>query len=505
VKLWKILLALPCLIVCSLTCADSISQRGIIVGSKNFTESVVLAEIVRLEGEQQHLKIEHRRALGGTAILWQALLQNQIDIYPEYTGTLIQELLHDLPPHADIEALRQPLAAMGIGISAPLGFEDGYALGVSSETADRLTLRDLSDLRAHPELRFGLSNEFIDRADGWPGLRAAYDLVPNVLRGLDHDLAYRALHDHAVDVVDVYTTDAEIAEDHLRILNDDRRFFPRYDAVLLYRLDSAAREPALAATIARLAQHISVDDTRSMNAEVKLQHRDESEVAAAFLGQAAPRETYAKLTELMLRIGQRTLEHLSLVGISLGLALLIGLPLGIFAAGRPAISHWILALTSILQTVPSLAMLVFLIPLLGIGAKPAIAALFFYSLLPIVRNTIAGLTGIDTNLRDSARALGLPAQVRLLHIELPLAQPTIFAGISTAAVINVGTATLGALIGAGGYGQPILTGVRLGNIGLILEGAIPAAVLALLVQAGFQGISTLLTPQHQRSTRGRRV
>lgn len=459
----------------------------------------MLAEIVRLEGEQQHLKIEHRRALGGTAILWQALLQNQIDIYPEYTGTLTQELLHDLLPRADLETLRQQLAKIGIGISAPLGFEDGYALAVNSETADRLKLLDLSDLSAHPELRFGLSNEFIDRADGWPGLRAAYELVPNVLRGLDHDLAYRALHDHAIDVLDVYTTDAEIAEDHLRVLNDDRGYFPRYDAVLLYRLDSAAHEPALAATITQLAQRISVDDMRSMNAEVKSQHRDESEVAAEFLGRPTTLEAHTRLTSLMLRIGQRTLEHLSLVGISLGLALLIGLPLGIFSAYRPAICQWILALTSILQTVPSLAMLVFLIPLLGIGAKPAIAALFFYSLLPIVRNTIAGLTGIDKNLRDSALALGLPPRVRLLRIELPLAQATIFAGISTAAVINVGTATLGALIGAGGYGQPILTGVRLGNIGLILEGAIPAAVLALLVQAGFQSLSTLLTPRHQRS------
>ncbi len=498
---WKMLLALPCLVVCNMACADSISQRGLVVGSKNFTESVVLAEIVRLEAEQQNLKIEHRRALGGTAILWQALLQNQIDIYPEYTGTLTQELLHDLPPRADLEVLRQRLATIGIGISAPLGFEDGYALAVSSEIGDRLKLANLSDLRTHPELRFGLSNEFIDRADGWPGLRAAYELAPNALRGLDHDLAYRALHDRAVDVIDVYTTDAEIAEDHLRVLNDDRGYFPRYDAVLLYRLDSAAREPALAATIRQLSQRISVEDMRNMNAEVKLQHRDESAVAAEFLGQAAPVESHAKIVSLMLRIGQRTLEHLNLVGISLGLALLIGLPLGIFAAGRPAMSQWILALTSILQTVPSLAMLVFLIPFLGIGAKPAIAALFFYSLLPIVRNTIAGLTGIDANLRDSARALGLPAQVRLLRIELPLAQATIFAGISTAAVINVGTATLGALIGAGGYGQPILTGVRLGNIELILEGAIPAAVLALLVQAGFTQISALLVPRHQRSAR----
>jgi len=474
--------------------AEAPARSTIAVGSKNFTESVVLAELLRIEAQQQGLLLEHRRALGGTAILWQALLQRQIDVYPEYRGTLTQELLHEMPPHADAELLRQRLADMGIGISASLGFEDGYALAMRADTAERLQLRTLSDLRAHPELRYGLSNEFLDRADGWPGLRAAYTLAPAGLQGLDHALAYRALREAAVDVVDVYSTDAEIAAEHLRVLEDDRSYFPRYDAVLLYRLDSSARVPALAASIARLEQRISVDDMRRMNAEVQLQHRDEREVAAGYLAQATTTPVQANAAALLARIAQRTLEHLSLVGISLGLALLLGLPLGIYAAKRPAVGHAVLALTSILQTIPALAMLVFLIPLLGIGTRPAIAALFFYSLLPIVRNTVAGLDGVDASLRDSARALGLPARARLLRIELPLARHAILAGISTAAVINVGTATLGALIGAGGYGQPILTGVRLGNLGLILEGAVPAALLALAVQALFQLIARLSGP-----------
>jgi len=158
----------------------------------------------------------------------------------------------------------------------------------------------------------------------------------------------------------------------------------------------------------------------------------------------------------------------------------------------------VIGLTGILQTVPSLAMFVFMIPVFGIGTWPAIAALFLYSLLPIVRNTHAGLVGIAPELRESAAAMGLPRGVRLRRIELPLATRSILAGIKTAAVINVGTATLAALIGAGGYGQPILTGIRLDNISLILEGAIPAAILALLAQGVFEGIERWLTPRGLR-------
>jgi hypothetical protein len=132
-----------------------------------------------------------------------------------------------------------------------------------------------------------------------------------------------------------------------------------------------------------------------------------------------------------------------------------------------------------------MAVLVFTIPLLGLGAAPAIFALFLYSLLPIVRNTYQGLHDIPGNLRESAIVLGLTRWARLKLVELPLASTSILAGIKTAAVINVGTATIGALVGAGGYGQPILTGIRLGDFSLVLQGAIPAALLAVVVQSGF--------------------
>jgi osmoprotectant transport system permease protein len=180
------------------------------------------------------------------------------------------------------------------------------------------------------------------------------------------------------------------------------------------------------------------------------------------------------------------------------LALLVAIPLGIFAAKFRAIGQVVLAVAGLIQTIPTLALLVFMIPLFGIGSKPAIFALFLYSLLPIVRNTYAGLGDIPPAIRESAAALGLPPGARLRRVELPMASRAILAGIKTSAVINVGTATLGALIGAGGYGQPILTGIRLDNISLILQGAVPAAVLALVVQGLFELLERVLVPKGLR-------
>lgn len=479
-----------------LTCAcGAVQAAPLQIGSKNFTESIVLAEIVRLQGRHQGVDIEHRHALGGTRILWRALQQGSIDLYPEYTGTLTRELLRGVPADADPATIRKALTPLGLDVSDPLGFNDSYALGMRQGTGETLRITRISDLRAHPSLRFGFSNEFMSRGDGWPGLRDAYALPQAAVRGLDHDLAYRALADGAIDVVDLYTSDAEIPYYRLRVLADDRHYFPQYQAVVVYRLDALQRAPALRGVLRALAGRIDLDAMRRMNAAVKLRHRGETMVAAEFLGIDVAQDAGQGMAA---RIAQRTLEHLQLVGLSLGLAIVLALPLGIFAARNRRPGQLVLALSGILQTIPSLAMLVFMIPLFGIGAAPAIAALFLYSLLPIVRNTHAGLTGIAPELRESAAALGLSRRVRLWRVELPLALRTILAGIKIAAVIDVGTATLGALIGAGGYGQPILTGIRLDDIGLILEGAVPAAVLALVVQGLFELLERALTPRGLR-------
>jgi osmoprotectant transport system permease protein len=497
---WLALLGLLC---AGSTAAADVGAR---VGSKNFTESVILSEALRLDAQRHGLTLDHRRAMGGSAILWQALRQGSIDAYPEYTGTLTQELLRGLPASATHQELAMALQRLGLGISASMGFEDRYALGVMDALGERLQLRSLSDLRAHSALRFAFSNEFLNRGDGWPGLRAAYGLQPASVKGVEHSLAYRALASGAADVIDLYTTDAEIQSYDIRVLADDRHYFPSYEAVWLYRLDSVQRVPALLTSISDLEGRISESQMQQLNADVQVRRRDESAVAAVFLAtqfstspvQAVNGASLQPAIGMVARIRLRTIEHLELVSLSLGLAILLGLPLGVAAARLPQLGRWVLAFAVVLQTVPSLAMLVFMIPLFGIGARPAIATLFLYSLLPIVRNTLTGLSSIPSRLQESAASLGLPWQVRLWRVEAPLAARTIIAGISTAAVINVGTATLGALIGAGGYGEPILTGIRLNDLPLILEGAIPAAALALLVMAVFQVIERWMTPRGLR-------
>jgi osmoprotectant transport system permease protein len=467
------------------------------IGSKKFTESVLLGEMIRQLVAASGHAVRHRRELGGTRVLWSALAAGDLDAYPEYTGTLTQEIFAGQGISGD-PAIRDALARRGLRMTDSLGFNDTYALGVPRALAERLSLRRISDLNAHPELRLGFSNEFMDRADGWPGLRRAYGLPQTRVRGLDHDLAYRGLAAGDLDIVDLYSTDAEIAYYDLRVLEDDRGYFPPYEAVFLYRADLEAAAPGAVAAMRRLEGRIDAATMAALNARVKLQGEAESAVAADFLAAHLGLARTAVEESAWARFRRHTREHLLLVAISLSAAVLVAVPLGIAAARRPRWGHVILGLVGIVQTIPSLALFVFMIPLLGIGGPPAVAALFLYSLLPIVRNTHAGLTGVRAEVRESAEVLGLSANARLRLVELPLAARSILAGIKTSAVLNVGTATLAALIGAGGYGQPILTGIRLDDLGLILQGAVPAAALALLVQGLFELIEPLVVPRGLR-------
>ena len=475
----------------------SVAAQNVTVGSKVFTESVVLGEVATQLARSTGAEAEHRREVGGTRVVWEALLRGDIDAYPEYTGTLTQEVLagEGVTSDADLEAA---MSRLGVRMTAPLGFNNTYAIGMTEARAEALGVEAISDLAQHPDLRLGVSNEFLDRADGWPGLRRTYGLPQTDVRGLDHDLALRALVAGDLDAIDLYSTDAEIPYYGLRVLRDDRAFFPRYDAVLLYRADLAERAPEVVRAWTRLGGALSADTMAALNARAKIDGVPEAVVAADFVRERFSVEADVEVAGRAARVWQRTQEHLALVGLSLLAAIVVAIPLGIAAAKVPWLEAPVLGAVSVAYTIPSLALLVVLLPLLGIGAAPALVALFLYSLLPIVRNTHAGLTGITPELRESAAALGLPASVRLRRVELPLASPSILAGIQTSAVINIGTATLGALVGAGGYGQPILTGIRLDDVGLILEGAVPAAALALLAQALFSLMGRIVVPRGLR-------
>ncbi len=468
---------------------------SVTVGSKAFTESVILAEIAARLLESSGFATRHREELGGTRFVWNALRTGDVDAYPEYTGTIIQEILAG--ENVDREDLSGALRELGVGITQPLGFNNTYALGMREQHADELDVHTISDLARHPHLRLAFSNEFMDREDGWPGLRNAYGLPHPNVRGLDHGLAYRGLANQSIDVTDLYSTDAEIEYYDLRVLEDDRAFFPEYHAVYLYRLDL---DPAAAAALEALEGSVSEAEMVRMNVQAKIERIPEPRVASQFveaeLGIVPSRPLRAPGREA--RIWRHTKEHLWLVAVSLLAAILVAIPLGIVAARYDRAGQVILGIVGVIYTIPSLALLVFMIPLLGIGGPPAMLALFLYSLLPIVRNTHAGLKSIAPDLIESAEAIGLRPRARLRLVELPLASRTILAGIKTSAVINIGTATLGALIGAGGYGQPILTGIRLDDVGLILEGAIPAALLALVAQGVFELAERFVVPRGLR-------
>jgi osmoprotectant transport system permease protein len=473
------------------------------IGSKRFTESYILGEVLA-QTAAPHAKVEHLQGLGNTAIVLAALQAGRIDVYPEYLGTIDLEILKHTQA-APLEQIRRELAPLGLGVAVPLGFNNTYALAMRGGPDG---VQKLSDLAGRDQLRFGLSHEFIGRADGWPGLAARYGLKQRP-EGLDHGIAYEALMQQQVDVIDIYSTDAKIRQYGLRVLDDDRAYFPRYDAVLLYRLDAAQRFPAAWKAIGQLEGRISATDMIAMNAAAEIDGQSFSRVAREWLATHQPQAAGARSTAapapaataardgLMAKIFDHNLwrltrQHLTLVLLAVALACVAGIPLGVLAASLPRLRQVVLGLTGVLQTVPSLALLALLIPLLGmIGTVPALVALVVYALLPIVRNTCTGLLQVPAGLKLAAQALGLRPRQRLLHIDLPLALPVILAGVKTAAVMSVGTATIAAFIGAGGYGERITIGLALNDNDMLLAGAIPAALLALLTQGAFELLERL--------------
>lgn len=469
--------------------AASAGTGVLTVGSKRFTESFILGEIVRETAIRAGVKAEHKPGLGNTGILFAALKAGAIDVYPEYTGTIARELLQ-LDANPSLEELNRRLLPIGCAVAVPLGFNNTYALAMRDDQAARLGIRTISDLARHPALKLGLSQEFIGRTDGWPGLKRAYDLPQPTPAGLDHGLAYEAIAAGRIDVMDIYSTDAKINRYHLRVLDDDRDFFPKYDAVLFYRLDLPQRFPAAWQALQGLEGKIDARRMIGLNAAAELDGATFAQAASRFFQDDAP-AAGAKRGFVNALFGpdlwRLTWEHMVLVATSLAAAVLIGVPLGVLAFKFRAAGQAILASVGVIQTVPSLALLAFLIAALNrIGTVPALVALFLYALLPIVRNTHAGLEAVRPGMREAALALGLSARDQLLSIELPLALPTILAGAKTSAVINVGTATIAAFIGAGGYGERIVQGLALNDNALLVAGAVPAAILALGVQGAFE-------------------
>ena len=475
--------------------SGSLPAKPVVIGSKKFTESYVLGEIAKRSLIEAGISAEHRQGMGGTIILWEALRSGQIDAYPEYTGTITQEILKR-SDELTFEQIANELGKAGIGMTEPLGFNNTYALVMLRSRAEKLGLRTISDLKNHPELKFGLTHEFLDRQDGWRPLAQQYQLNPQNVIGIDHALGYGALGKGSIDVKDAYSTDAKISENDLVVLEDERQFFPQYKAVFLFRY--ALPTPAIEA-LRKLEGTIDEAKMTRLNAGAE-RTKNYARAATLYFDSKTTSTAWTGGESFPHKLSRWTARHLELAGFSLLLSVLVGIPLGIWASRGGAIGHVILGFAGIVQTVPSLALLALLVPLpfFGISVRTAITALFLYGLLPIVRNTATGLQDIPRALRESAIALGLSPAARLWQIHMPMASRSILAGIKTSAVINVGTATLAALIGAGGLGEPILSGLNLNDHATILQGAIPAAVLALLVQSLFDLLDRVLIPKGLR-------
>lgn len=493
------LVLVPLFLLPANLCAAQI--RPISIGCKQDVEGQVLAEIMAQLLEDRGFTVVRRFSLGGTKIVFDALATRAIDVYPEYSGTIEQEILRQ--PGTSIVRMRELLKSRhNLELLEFFGFSNTYALALSRAKAEKLGLSRISDLAKHPELRLGFSNEFLNRADGWPGLARAYGLEPRPV-GLEHALAYQAIRDDRLDITDAYSTDGDLKKFDYVLLEDDRRYFPAYLAAPLVRVEL---EDHAKRTLESLRAVTTEAEMQSLNESVQ-EGKKVSAVAAAFLrqkglltaaGAAYPTTTgepAARSIDWSFLLAC-TATHLKLTVLSLLAGMAIAIPLGIAVYRLPSLSKGILYLAGVLQTIPSIALLAFLIPFFGIGAKPAIVALFLYALLPILRNTATALFSIDPVLRKVSVGMGLTRWQRLRYVELPLAAPTILAGIKTAAVINIGTATLAAFIGAGGLGEPIVTGLALNDPSLILQGAIPAALLAVLTELGFELLERGLIPRH---------
>jgi osmoprotectant transport system permease protein len=466
------------------------------VASKTFSESYVLAELAAQLLEDAGFAVERRHGLGGTLIAFGALERGEIDVYPEYTGTLVRAVLKS--PGMELDGLNEALSLRGLRLDPLLGFNNSYALTVPAAVARERNLRQISQLRQHPDLAVGFSHEFLERGDGWRALRDAYQL-PHSPTGIEHALAYRALASGHLDLTDAYTTDGELALYDLVQLEDDRQFFPAYLAGFLVQdsLPAAAR-----AALGKLEGRLDEEEMQRLNQLVAGEGNPPAEVASGYLRQSGlVTDDAPALAGRWSRIGENVLVHLRLTLTALVLACLVAIPLSLCLVRYARLSGILLYSSGLLQTIPALALLALLIPLFGLGELPAVLALFLYSLLPVVRNTLTGVAGVDPLLREVALGMGLTDGQILRRIELPLAAPMILAGVKTAAIISIGTATLAAFVGAGGLGEPIITGLTLNDHALILEGAIPAAGLAIGVELMFELVGRRLTPVHLRQNR----
>ena len=522
VRFALLFLAAPAMAIAQTSGQKMNKGEKVVVASKPFGESYLLCEMFAQLLESRGITVDRRPGLGATQIAFGALRSGGIDVYPEYTGTGLLAVLHDSladslarnPGAVFAHVSREFATRYRLRWLPPLGFENTYAIAVSRRTATRYNLHTLSDLaREGRNLTAGFTADFIGRNDGLAGLSRVYGLRLSEVKPLAPAVKYQALASGAVDVIDGYSTDGLLARYDLVTLTDDRHFFPPYEAAALVSERLADRQPAAVAALTLLSGRLSEQTMRQLNRRVEVDGEDVRVVARDQLrslglladsSRADERSTTVSagfgsyLWNRRSELWRLTLRHLMLVGVSLLAAALVAIPLGLTLERNRRVAEPVIATLGVIQTIPSIALLAFMIPLLGVGVLPALIALWLYSLYPIARGTFTGVREADPDAVSAAEALGTTAVQRLMWVRLPLAAPVIMAGVRTAAVITVGAATLAAFIGAGGLGEPIVAGLALADTRMILSGALPAALLALLVDASLALIERIVSPVYRR-------
>ncbi|HEY0529250.1 MAG TPA: glycine betaine ABC transporter substrate-binding protein [Gemmatimonadaceae bacterium] len=520
-QLGILLLAVPAMLFPQALARQSNVGDKVVVASKPFGESYLLCEMFAQLLESRGMTVDRRPGLGATQIAFGALRSGGIDVYPEYTGTGLLAVLHDSLRGADANpnavfahVSREFATRYHLRWLPPLGFQNTYAIAVTRATAARYNLHTISDLaREGRNLTAGFTADFIGRSDGLVGLTHVYGLRLRAVRPLAPAVKYQALASGAVDVIDGYSTDGFLARYDLVTLIDDRHFFPPYEAAALISERLAEHQPRAVATLTLLSGRLSEGAMRDLNRRIEVNGEDVRVVARDELralgllsaSSSADRRSATVSTGFATYVWTRrsdlwrlTVRHLMLVGLSLFAAALVAIPLGLGLERTRRVAEPVIATLGVIQTIPSIALLAFMIPLLGVGVLPALIALWLYSLYPIARATFTGVRDADHDAVSAAEALGTTARQRLMWVRLPLAAPVIMAGVRTAAVITVGAATLAAFIGAGGLGEPIVAGLALADTRMILSGALPAALLALAVDAVLAVIERLVSPAHRR-------
>lgn len=500
------------ILVCLIVVASA--RAGVIrVGSKNFTEQEILAQIAaQLIERTTDYSVERRLGLGGTDLCHAALLAGQLDLYVEYTGTSLLNVLDEAtianPARAYLRVAEQYEERFGLVCMAPIGFNSTYAIAVRGQDAGANGWRTIGDLAPGAgELRAGFTAEFMERPDGYPGLREAYGTDFGSTQDLEPGLMYDALKSGQVDVICAFATDPRIDAYGFVVLEDTESFFPPYDAVAVVREQTLARYPGVRSALAVMAGAISDADMRALNGAVDIERRTPADVAGEWVSARLGEDVGARVGGDGSRAGfvdlvrsrrgelwDKTVEHLVLTALGVVIAVVIGLPLGILIHRRAPARAPVLAAAEVVQTIPSLAMLAFLFALIGVlGLLPAATALVLYALLPIVLNTYTGLSEVPRQAVQAAQAVGMSGGQRLRMVELPLAMPVIVAGIRAATVLTVGIATLSTYIGAGGLGDFIARGLARNDPRLTLLGALPAALMAVVLSLAIRGVQRVLT------------